>query len=330
MFRMNEVSKILIENANTFKQKNEIYSLKESDLSVVNNTMIANLYKSAIEKSHVDFDTIPDSKGDLSKFSGIKSMLDSIDLLYQLSNKTNTKIIELDILEKAISNIINFKEGFEKGFKLEKEFIILQYNILVCACIEGLSAIISSYVDFIKRPDRIEFTLIKSPQLSGQICIKNLEKFNSCVRSGEFIKVMKSVIDNGKEGFIGTETMLIGSLIIGGVLILVPLMRELIFYFYYSRLKISDYLKTQALFLEINKNNVSMNASLQPKDKKQILERQQIIIRNLQSLSDKIRVNDTTTSNHSYKDMNIENKEWTLGNVKTQSASIDGNGFKLL
>ena len=327
---MNDAYKILIENASTFKEKNNIYSLKESDQNIVNNTMISNLYKSAIEKAHVDFDDIPNSKGDLSKFSGIKSMLDTIDLLFQLSNKTNTKIPELDILDKAISNIINFKESFEKGFKLEKEFIILQYNILVCACIEGLSSIISSYVDFIKRPDKIEFTLINYPQLSGRICIMNLEKFNSCVRSGEFSKVIKSVIESGKEGFVGTETLMIGTLIVGGVLILVPLMRELIFYFYYSRLKISDYLKTQALFLEINKNNVNMNASLQPKNKKQILERQQTVIKNLQSLSEKIRVNDTTSNSHVYREMNNENKGWTLDSVKTQSASIDGNGFKLL
>jgi len=330
MFTLNEVSKILIENAITLKEKNQIYSLKESDQNIVNNTMISNLYKSAIEKAHVDFNDIPNSKGDLTKFSGFKSMLDSVDLLHQLSNKTNVKIDELDILDKAINNIINYKESFEKGFKLEKEFIILQYNILVCACIEGLSSIISSYVDFIKRPDRIEFTLIKSPQLTGRICIMNLEKFNSCVRSGEFGKVIKSVIDSGKEGFVGTETLMIGTLIVGGVLVLVPLMRELIFYFYYSRLKISEYLKTQALFLEINKNNINMNSSLNSKNKKQILDRQQTVIRNLQALSDKIRVDDTTSTTQTYKNMNTENKGWSLGSVKTQSASVDGNGFKLL
>jgi len=330
MFLKNYVNSILIENEDSFTNKNKIYCLSEADLSVVNNTMVSNLYRSAIEKSHVDFDSIPDSKGDLTKFSGFKSMMDTIDLLHHLSDKMNSNIGELNIVETAISNIINFRESFEKGFKLEKEFIILQYNVLVFACIKGLSSIISSYIDFVKRPDKTEFMLIQSSHMSGQPCINNLEKFNMCVRNGDFAKVMKTVIESGRNSFVGTETLMIGSLIMGGVLILVPLMRELIFYFYYSRLKLSDYLKTQAIFLEINKNNIMMNSSIPGKDKKTILDRQHKTIILLRNLSDKIRVNDVTALSHSVKDLNSENKGWTLDKISTQSASVDGEGFKLL
>jgi len=325
----NPMMVILLENAMTFADRNKVYGLMESEQAQVNNTMISNLYKSALEKSHINFEDIPISAGDITRYSGYKSMMSSIALLRDIATKSNITISELDIVDKSISNITAYRDAFEKGFKLEKEFIILQYNLLVCACVEAISSIISSYVDYIKRPDRIEFTIIKNTKQTGWICIQNLDKFNGCVKSGDFSKAINGVINSGKESVIGIDDIIVPTLIIGGVLVLVPIIRELIFYFYHSRMRMSDYLKQQAAFIELNKNSIGI-AALPANKKSAVIKKQSEVIRQLQSISDKIRVNHTTSESKSMDELNKENRGWTINDVATQSESSDGNGFKLL
>jgi hypothetical protein len=228
MNNMNPVMKILVENATTYSDRNKIFSLMEAEANNVNNTMISNLYNAAIEKAHVDFEDIPQSKGDLTKYSGYQSMISSLSLIREIMSKSNVKIDDVVIVENAISNITAYRDQFEKGFKLEKEFIILQYNVLVAACVESVSTLISSYVDYVKRPDKIEFTIIKQKNSTGWISISNLDKFNQSVKTGDFSKVLNTVINSGHEGFVGVDDIVVPIVIIGGVSILVPLIRELI------------------------------------------------------------------------------------------------------
>jgi hypothetical protein len=326
---MTPIMKILVENAMTYNDRNKIYSLMEAEVNNVNNTMIANLYKSAIEKSHVDFEDIPQSKGDITKYSGYKSMMDSLTLLKEIMGKSAVRVDDVQIVETAISNITAYREQFEKGFKLEKDFILLQYNVLVSACVESVSLIISSYLDFIKRPDRIEFNIINNNKQIGSLCLQNLNEFNYSVKSGEFPKVINAVINSGKESFIGVDDLVIPAVIIGGVALLVPIIRELIFYFYYSRMKLSDYLELQASFLELNKNNIE-SSSLAANKKNSILKKQEDLIKKLYAIADKIKVNHIMTQNKSIDEMNKQNKGWTIGEIQNQAASTDKTGFKLL
>lgn len=327
--QINPVLKILLENAKTFAERNEITGLMESEMNSVTSAMVSNLYKSAIEKSYINFENIPESKGDITRYEGYKSMVESISLLKELCKKHNVKISELETVETAMNNIITYRDAFEKGFKLEKEFIMLQYNILVYACVEALSVIISSYVDFVKRPDRVEFVLNKNPrQHHGFLLMKNLESFNMAVKKGEFSKVLNGVINSGKEGFTGAESILIPAFIIGAVASIVPLIRELIFVFYYSRMKLSDYLEHQATFLEINKQNIQAS-SLPAKEKNEIIKKQTKYIEKLRKISETIKVDGTMSENKATIELNKENKAWTIDDVKTQAASA-ATGFQLL
>jgi len=329
MITINPVMKILVENAVTYSERNRLYSLMESEMNNVNNAMISNLYKSAVDKAHIDFDDIPQSKGDITAYSGYNSMTSVLSLIKEIATKANTRIAEIDVVTQAISNIAAYRDLFEKGFKLEKEFIILQYNTLVYACVEAVSTILASYVDFIKRPDRVEFTIIKNARQGGSLCITNLDKFNLSVKQGDFARVLNAVVNSGKEGFVGVDDLIVPTLIIGGVVVLVPLIRELIFFFYYSRMKTADYLKQQARLLEINKQSLE-SGTVSAKKKNEILKKQQEAINKLNEISDRIKVNHGLTENKTAVALKQENKSWTLDNIQSQSASTDQNGFKLL
>lgn len=325
---MNNLVSILFENASTFKERNEIISLTESENVSMSNVMVANLYKSAIDKSHIDYDDIPDSKGDLTKYVGYSSMIKSLDIIKGLqSNLRNSDTKYVDTVYTAINNIILDKDNFERGFKLGKEFIINCYNTLVLACVESTSILIASYVDFIKRPDSVEMSIINNRTQPGGLCIDILARYNTTIKNGDMAKVFKYTLDSKEaEKFVGG--FVIGAVgVVAAIGAVVIILRELIFYFYYNRMVVSDYLKQQAVFLEIHKNHTDLkNVSA---DKRAAITKKQVkLISNLNKLSDKVKVSSTTSKSKAINDLSNTNKQWKLDDVK--SDATDNNGYSLL
>jgi hypothetical protein len=325
---MNKLINILLENSSSFLERNTIYALSENDQAMVNTSLINKLYNVTLQKAHVDFEDIPNSKGDISKYSGYKSILETLDIIKGLAKSSNVKINEVDIIEDAVNNIVVHRDLFFKGFKLEKDFVILLYNSLVAACVEATSLLISSYIDFIKRPDKVEFNLIKLSMGPNALTLDNLASFNASVKSGDFSKVLNYVITTGKQNFLGPD--IIAALVIGGLVLIIPILRELIFYFYYTRMKLSDYMKQQSMLLELNKNMIQSNTALTPNQKKEILTKQIDRINFLNNISDKIKVDNTMTQSKSIDDIKNENKSWSLDSITPSSSATVGTGVQLL
>lgn len=324
----NYAIKLLLENAQTYKERGEVTALTENETARVSNVMVSNLYQSAINKSHVDFDDIPESKGDITKYSGYRSLTDTHTLLKSLAEKSNVKIPELDVVETALRNLISYADTFKRGFAMGKEFIILEYNVLTHALVEGTSVIISSYVDFVKRVDKQEFVILKSPDRPGSLALTNLAKFNDTVKNGSFGKLNNQIL-SGKDNFVGTGTIVGAAAIIGVALTIVPLIRELIFLFYFSRMRLSEYLKQQAALLEINKANIELS-SLPASRKKEVLSKQNKTIRQFQEWSDKVKVNKTIAEPKATEALKKENSGYRVSDLVSSSASEDERGFQLL
>lgn len=326
---MNVAIEFLMENATTYRERRDIETLTESEMAQVNNTLVTNLYKSAIDKSHVDFEDIPNSKGDLTKYKGYQQTIQVIDLLEKLSVQQGVSVPELMVVKDAINNIIRYRDSFEKGFRLDKEFITMQYNTLVFAVVEATSLIIANYVDFVKRVDQNDFQITRNPRSQSALVIDSLVKFNMSVKRGDFSKALQAVIATGKENFAGSTVILTAVGISMAVASIVPVTRELIFGFYYTRMKLSDHLKHQAELLEINRQSVE--ASNRPaKERNAIVKNQTTKIRQLQALSDKIKVQHQIGETQARKEMGKENRGWSIDSVRSQSASTDSTGFSLL
>ena len=89
----------------------------------------------------------------------------------------------------------------------------------------------------------------------------NLNKFNKLCASGDFDKAMEFVIANNSKNFMGTASFAVSNVavMLGLLLVIIPLIRELIFFFYYSRAKVSDYFDAQATLLTVNSYNIENN-----------------------------------------------------------------------
>lgn len=321
---------IFLESVTTFKERKELFSLTEAEEVKLGNNMVTKLYTSVINKDHVDFEKIPQSKGDVTKYAGYASMVQCLDILRQLSNNNGHKIKELDIVEKALNNIVAYRDVFEKGFRLNKEFIIMSYNVLVYTCVSSISYLIVSYVEYIKRVDQVEFTIIDKKNGTGYIGITSLESFNKSVASGEFSKVLNDVVKSGVKESVTAVAGIVGGVIFGSMALLV-LIRRMIFHFYYSRMKLSNFMEIQAHFLELNKNNLEANANRMSPDKKQaVMKKQADLIAKLHNWSDKLRVDSSITNKKADDEIKKENKSWDLSSVKADAVSTDDTGFLLI
>lgn len=324
---MNYTTKVLLENSKNYMEKSEIRALESTEKAKLDNVMVSNLYKSAVDKMYIDFDDIPESKGDVTKYKGYPLMVETLTTIKTLAAKNNTKIDEIEVIETAISNLIAHKNIYQDGFALRKSFIELQYNSLVLACVDGTTSLITSYMDYLKRIDVIEFKLIKAKTSNGSHCIDILRQYNQSVKTGEYQKFLNAINKN-KEGFVGMDTVVVTMAIVGGALAIVPLLRELIFYFYYSRMKISEYLELQVMMLELNKAHIeSLDAN--PKKKKEILKKQEQTMNKMLKLSEKIKVSQKVAKTKSMDELKKEEKDWSLDNLKKEVVRSD-NTFTLL
>lgn len=327
---MNPITKILLENCKTFSERRELFGLTEAESHSVNNNMVNKLFQSAINKSHVDFGDIPKSKGDVTKYSGYKSMVESLEILKNLSLKNSHKIPQIETVQKALDNIVTNRNLFERGFKLNKDYVILQYNTLVMSCVIATSSLIVSYVDYVKRVDKIEFVIINASNTPGELCIENLTKFNKSVSTGDFTKVMSGIVTGDGESFTGTASVIATGILVGAIFG-VTFMRDIVFYIYYSRVKIAQYLRVQALFLELNKNTINAQGYDMPADKKEkVLRNQAVLIDELKKYADMIDVSDRMATSNMKNDIKKENSGWKLDDVKSQNASTDPTGFQLI
>ena len=321
--------KILMENATTFADRRKMDTLLESERANVDAAMVTNLYRSAIEKAHINFDSIPDSKGDITKYEGFTQMKKSLEIVDSLSKQSSVKVSEVEVVQQTLSILASNAPKFVKGFLLDDEMTKLLYCTMVYACVESTSLIISSYVDFVKNPNSLDFTLVKNTKLGGGNAIQNLRLFNSAYAKGDLSKILNEFTTK-KSNAVGTigGAMAVGLITTTALLSIVPILRELVFGFYYTRMQLSDYLDQQVALIELHRRNVELS-QLPSNERKEVIKKQEKRAKQLLQLSDKIRINTTKGGSEAVHEIKKENKSWTIDSVQTQVASSDA-GFSLL
>ena len=106
---------------------------------------------------------------------------------------------------------------------------------------------------------------------------------------------------------------------IGLILLIIPIIREMIFFFYYTRAKVSDYFDMQASLLTMNAYNIENNLTKDTKSKKEIAKKQKAIADKFKAFSNKIKVNIKTSESKASKEINdLDNKKYKTSDVMKQ------------
>lgn len=323
----------ILKSDNSLSEKDQIRTILEDANSPVTRKYQEKMYKSVLNKAHIDFDDIPKSAGNIRNYSGYNTMVDTLDALKHLAEEEKAKNVldYISILEEAIKNIAELSSTYEKGFATKTEYVALEYDTYVFFCVEATTALIYSFVDVMKDPGRQTMDMkIKNTKLrSDEFYFEQLKKFNRVQRSMgiDYRKMLETLCNKGKENFIGLTEVVGAATLITVATAIVPITREVISQIYNFRGKLSSSLEIQANFLEFNRTCVENNELMTADKKKKVLEKQEKLAKRMMKLSDEIRVKSSKSIMDSKKDLGKEDKMMTIDTIKDE---ISNSPFSIM
>lgn len=316
---------ILTESTADDRQKfgyefSNIQTILEDANSPITTKYKEKLYKSVLDKGHIDFGAIPMSKGNIREYVGYRNMVDTLDVIIGLGTAEKSNVVKYaSAVLEAIKNIEALSPVFEKGFAAKCEYVMLEYNTYVYTCVEATTTLIYEFVEYVKRPDRTTYQItLKDTKLRANLFyFEQLNSFNNVNKNMHinYRKMLEAMINHGKNNFGGVE--LIGIATVSMVaLAIVPITRELIYHFYNLRANLSNELEVQANFLEMNKTCVESNDAFTEDKKKKILARQENLRKKLLKLSDLLRVKEAKASKESKREIEKDNALLTVNALR--------------
>lgn len=320
---------ILSENEQlSYRESKDLQAVLEDVNSPVTRKLEEKLFQSVIDKKHINFGSIPLSKGNIKDYEGYSAMEGALNTIKDLAaeNKAGDVIKYVEIVQKAIENIAGMSVAYQKGFQFKNEYIAMEYNSYVYFCVEATTALIYSFVEYVKRPDSDTLVMvIKNSKLrADEFYFEQLKKFNTvCDTQGVNYRKMLESMCTSKDNFIGTTAMIGMAAVMAAALAIIPVTRAVVYQVYYLRGNISEQLEIQAQFMEMNKTCVEANSALTVQKKKEIVAKQEKLVKTLRKLSDVIRVKSSKSVEVATKETKNENKNLTIDSIKDEVSNSD-------
>lgn len=299
-----------------------LLSVNEDDQNRVLISLTSKLYDNIVDKvDDIDFGEIPSTKGDITKLSNYDKMLECASTMTKILIEFKQDLAPITSITDAIGNIIESTPLWKKGFALNAELPMLMYNTIVLAIIEALTYMVSMCIEFVKTPsqDTFQITIDRSAlvKTKDHLVFENLNKFNEAYRKGQITNSVEYVIKGNVKnlmGEIGVGTAAAG--IIGLLFCIIPILRELIFLFYYNRVRISEYFDMQADMLQINAYNVEHNRlDLDKEQKQNITKKQLTIAEKFRKFANKVSIKMKESEVKASKDITQQNKKYKADEV---------------
>ena len=322
-------------------------ALSEDQKAVFSKDIVAAIIKSIEDRKYeLDNSMIDRSKGDIEKVENYEYIKTSLDLLHNLqAGMDTTKIPYLDTCSNAHANLLKFKPEFEKGYKLGKDIVTILYSSLVLSLIQSISFLIATSIDYIKDPmgnyeANVRYNLKKNNNYPT-VNIECLDKFNLMSNNGDMqnffttIYTAKKLQESAIGDFTDTFSSVLGFtynvvsdfarvlIFIGQLIPSIPeLLRMIVSSYYHSRIKLSNYLRLQAQYIQLNTERLRNLES----PKKDSIKKQEKIMNDLLQLADKIDIDQKTASKNAKTEIEIQNKNISKSIKKNSPATRPESG----
>lgn len=321
-----------LEDATTRKV---ILAMNEADQNSVLTALTSKLYDNIVAKvDDIDYGEIPSTKGDVTKLTNYSKLRECIDLLRKILKEYKQDTTPIDTVAMALVNIETRKDLFNRAFRMDVELPIILYNNMVLSVINSVSYMIATSIEFIKTPNKDSFQIVLNKvafaKTKSNLLFNNLKKFNKCCESRDFDKSMEHVIKN----YVGMhEAAAIGSFLTGTVagpimavvgilLVIIPLLRELVFYFYFTKMRVSEFFDMQADLLQMNAYNVENDGTMDDNKKQKIVSSQLRIVEWFRKMANKFNINSKKAEIESEKEIIAQSKKMNIGDVDTSNLSV--------
>lgn len=326
--------KILSESVSD-DESGTILPILENTDSPINRKYQEKLFKSVINKAHIDFEDIPKSMGNIRQYSGYPSMVETLKVLEGLAteDKAGNVLSYVKIVQEAIKNMEDLSATYQKGFTSKTDYVALEYDCYVYFCVEATTALIYSFVEIMKMPDKMTHDMkLKNTKLrADEFYFEQLKKFNRVqyAMGINYRKMLEQMCEKGRQNFlgelvsggVGTSELVGLTAIIGVILAIVPLTREVIYQIYNFRGKVSTNLEVQAKFLELNRACLENKTELTVEKRQKIMKKQENLAKDLRKLSGMIRVKSAKSIADSKRELDKDNKMLSINNIKEEISS---------
>ena len=259
--------------------------IDEADKNVVMDSLASKLYDKIVAKvDDIDYGSIPNTKGDITKLENYGELLETINVVTRITEEYGARPDCINTILDAIENVKERTDLWEKSYDFNMSFPIIFYNTIVLSIVSSVSLIIATSIEFIKDPSgegyEVKFDKVVYNKSKDNLLFQNLKKFNDSCRKGEIDKAFDYVLSHNSKQLMGIDDLGIvsGVALAAIVLSIIPIMRELIFFFYHSRQQMSDYFTIQAELLQMNSEYVKNNPNMDSKRRKEVAKKQEKIV----------------------------------------------------
>lgn len=333
-----------------------LLSLNEAEQASVLTALTSKLYDHIVAKvDDIDYGEIPSTKGDVTKLSNYFKLRECINLLHDILKEYRQDTTPIDEIALALANIEARKDLFNRAFRMNVELPIIVYNNIVLSIINGVSYMIATSIEFIKTPnkdsfetvlDKVAYAKTKSHLLYG-----NLKKFNKCCEKNKFDSAMNHIIEEfvdiregavigavtkagadiaaklgltkltGMAAAAGKGALMVGGKVIAVIAIIIGIvfmLREMIYLFYYTRMRVSEFFDIQADLLEMNTANLENNNTMEQSKKEKIASRQYKIVDLFRRMANKISINGRKAEVESTKEIETESKKVNIRDIEDE------------
>ena len=311
-------------NISETETRKVLLAVNEADQNKVLVSLTSKLYDNVVDKvDDIDFGEIERSKGDIEKLPNFETLHECLNTMAKLLIEFKQDTKPVDSIAQCISNFIESKSIWTKAYAVNAELPIVTYNTMMLAVIEATSYMVSMCVEFVKSPsqDTMQILIDKSAltKSKGHMLLKNIEAFNDAYRKGQVEKAMMHVINDNaaKKNFLGLGLYTGGAVaaavvgVAGLLFCIIPIIRELIFLFFYYRVRVSEFFDVQSDLIQINAYNVENNSRLDltKDERKKISAKQMKVADDFKKLANKIAVDGATAEKNAIRDIKIEDSK---------------------
>lgn len=311
----------------------------------------------------IDFSSISRSRGDITKIENYNSLMECIDIMRNIVVEYKQDTTPIDIISSAVENIKSRTNVFKKAFTLDAKLPVMVYNSICLSIVTSVSFLIATCIEYIKNPQSNTFQMaldtVAYSKTKDNLMFESLILFNDSCKCGEldetFDTILKQnrinkecaevnikhdspflssediesekdvVIHDDKENIkeAGALTYQVTRAFIAITKWIIPFIRKIVYQFYYSKQKVSDFFAVQADLLQMNMYNVQYNESLSEAEKKKIMDKQSKIADKFRKYSNKFNIDNTTARKAAKNAIDEDNKKCTVKDIGYDSDQED-------
>lgn len=299
-------------------------SIEEADQNKLITALTSKLYDKMVEKvDQIDFGDIPKSRGDITKLPNYEKVVDCIDIIKGILINSKQDLEPILIIENTVKNLNEYKDIFIRGYQLNMEMPMMIYNTVVLSVYSGLSVLIASCIEFIKSTDNTGFDIaldkVQLKKTKDSLLFRNLKMINMAFNDKSLPESLNAVLRQNTNNFVGTVGVLAGiksaAMVMTVLLFIFRYIKDIVYYFYFIRVKVSDYFDTQSALLQMNAYNLAAKGSNNEKDIKEIQEKQLKIANGFKKIANALEVKKNKAEVATEKESKNFEKKLKIGDV---------------